>query len=105
MVHEGARFWGQSSLSELVFKPLPAPVASPRGEMGGPERLSQLWKVTERGGAGPSHCCLFSPKEGREASETPVALTRASLGLGDPPFLTLCPNPSSRPGMSSARWG
>lgn len=72
--------------------------------MGGPERLSHLWEVTQHLVAGPSHRCLGESLLSKERKERcPVPPTQVSLGLGTLP--SLCPNPTSRPGMSSALKG
>lgn len=64
--------------------------------MGGPERLSHLWEVTQQWGQGLATAAwvsLFSPKEG----EMPNGPHSATL-----PSLMFCPNPTSGAGVSSA---
>lgn len=39
--------------------------------MGGPERLSHLWEVTQHLVVGPSHCCLGKPLLSKERKERP----------------------------------
>lgn len=91
------RFW---RAEHTVRAGLEATPSTSWGGMGGPERLSNLWEVTQHWGQGLATAAwvsLFSPKEGGELPNGPHLATL--------PSLMLCPNPTSRAGVSSAYGG
>lgn len=89
------------------------PPSSSKARMGGPERLSHLWEVTQHLVVGPSHCCLGKPLLSKERKERPpgspmpstLLPTLVSRGWDFPLPEALPQTPTGRPGMFSALWG